>query len=43
MDQIRAGIIGAISGVPSNIARIIQAPGTSIARVISAYSSKNEE
>lgn len=43
MDQIRSGIVGVISGVASSIARVVQAPGTNVARVIFAYSSEKGE
>lgn len=42
LDTLRAGLLGLISTPATRIAGILQQPGASVARVLSAYASKDE-
>lgn len=42
LDALRAGLLGLISTPATRIAGILQQPGASVARVLSAYASKDE-
>lgn len=42
LDELRARIVGMISTPATRIAGILQQPGASVARVISAYASKDQ-
>lgn len=42
LDELRAKIVGTISTPATRIAGVLQAPGGQVARVISAYASKEE-
>jgi large subunit ribosomal protein L10 len=43
IEEIRGRIVGAISAVASKLIRVVQTPGSQVARVISANASKNKE
>ncbi len=43
LEEIRARIAGALSGVASRLIRTIQSPAGNVARVIGAYAAKNKE